>query len=139
MNPHARRRLLLWLALCLGAAALLFAGYSLRRPRDPELRAVAALTREFLPTLEARLAPHGGAGGRSLVLDLSGPGRAAFRPALDARLTALAVAAPLAASEQMPLHLSLAWSIEDGALHLRGSIRTLRLETFVEERYPLDR
>lgn len=137
MNPQARRRLLLWLALCSSAAALLLAGLALRTPRDPESRAVAALTREFLPTLDARLAPHGGAGGRTLVLDLRGPGRAAFRPALDARLAALVAAAP--PGEQMPLHLSLAWTLEDGALHLRGSIRTLRLETFVEERYPLGR
>lgn len=136
MNPRYRLRLLL-LALCLGAAALLLARVVPRAPEDPEARAVAALTREFLPTLEARLAPHGGAGGRALVLDLSGPGRDAFRPALDAQLTALAAAAPAPGETQMPLHLSLAWSLADAQLHLRGSIRTLRLETFVEERYPL--
>lgn len=139
MNPRARRRLTVLLALCLGAAALLLVILVPRAPRDPETRAVAVLTREFLPTLEARLAPHGGAGGRPLVVDLDGPGRAAFRPALDAHLAALAAAAPVPGEAQMPLHLSLAWSLEDAALHLRGSIRTLRLETFVEERYPLGR
>lgn len=137
MNPHARRRLLLWLALCLGAAALLLASLALRPPRAPEARAIAALERDFLPTLERRLAPHGGAGGRAFVIDLDGPGRAAFRPTLEARLATLAGASP--AGEQMPLHLSLAWELEGKALHLRGSIRTLRLETFVEERYRLGR
>ncbi|MBM4117714.1 hypothetical protein FJ251_08210 [bacterium] len=131
---RARRRLIPWLVLGLAAAALL-ASTALRPPRDSQARAVAALEREFLPTLAARLAPHGGAGGRALVIDLSGPGRVAFRPQLEARLAALAAAAP--AGEQMPLHLSLAWNVEDGALRVRGSIRTLRLETFVEERYPL--
>jgi len=139
VNPQSRRRLILFLALCLGAAALLLARVVPREPEDPEARAVAALTRAFLPTLEARLAPHGGAGGRALVLDLSGPGRDAFRPALDAQLSALAAAAPARGDAPMPLHLSLAWSLADAELHLRGSIRTLRLETFVDEHYPLGR
>jgi len=119
----------------IGLQALVWLVRASRAPADPERLATATLEREFLPGLAARLAPHGGAGGRELVLDLTGPGRDAFRPRLQAELDALAAAAP--AGEQMPLHISLAWSNEGYALYLDGSIRSLRLETFVDERYRL--
>jgi hypothetical protein len=136
MTPtHFRLRPALWVPLLLGLLVLARLVLAFLPPADPERLAAVALERELVPGLAARLAPHGGAGGRELVLDLSGPGRDAFRPRLQAGLDALAAAAP--PGEQMPLHLSLAWSIEGRELHLRGSIRSLRLETFVEERYRL--
>lgn len=125
-----RRAQLLPLLVGLLLLPLLF-----RLPADPERLAAARLEESFLPELERRLAPHGGAGGRALVIDLAGPGRDAFRPHLDARLAALAAQAP--PREQMPMHISLVWTLAGRELHLRGSVRSLHLETFVDERYRL--
>ncbi|MCB9513548.1 MAG: Na+/H+ antiporter NhaC family protein [Candidatus Latescibacteria bacterium] len=126
----SRRQLL---PLGLGLVVLLLLS---RLPADPDRLVPAGLERSFFPGLAARLAPHGGAAGREIVLSLDGPGAAGVRPVLERELEAQAAAAP--DSAQMPLHLSLAWTQESRhALQLRGSIRTLRLETFVDERVPL--
>jgi len=130
-----RRAQLLPLLVGLLLLPLLF-----RLPADPERLAPAAIERAFLPELSARLAPHGGAAGRALVLDLAGPGRDALRRSLEQRLADLAAESPAVGGEtqaQRPLHLSLAWTVDGRALHLRGSLRSLNLETFVDERYRL--
>lgn len=118
------------LTLVLGLLLLLLL---LRLPSSPERQLPAALGKDFLPTLNERLSPHGGGLGRQILLDLNGPGQQAAQGVLRRHLEREYPG--YAESGGKPLHLSLAWELADGRLRLRGSIRSLELETFVDETY----
>ncbi len=122
-----RNRLLL---LAAGLVALLLLP---RLPADPAHLIPAAIERDFLPGLDARLAPHGGGDGRRLVQSLVGPG---FEE-VDTRLLRHLADTYAAGDSLRPLHISLAWDQEGRTLHLHGSLRSLELETFVDEKLRL--
>jgi Na+/H+ antiporter NhaC len=118
------------LPLALGLLALLLLP---RLPADPGRLIPAVIEQEFLPGLEDRLAAHGGGDGRQIILSLDGSGSREVEPRLLRQLGTIATPG----DSMQPLHISLAWQLEDRDLRLRGSLRSLNLETFVDETLPL--
>ncbi len=112
--------------LLLGALFLLLLP---RLPVDRDYLVRRSMEREILPRLEAQLDIHRATGPVEPLLELRGPGEDSLRESLRDFLAAAA----LPDSGGRPLRLSLAWDLDGRDLHVRGSLRSLRLETFLDE------